>query len=46
MDTQKFRKNVAERITVKWSHIQYLPSNAEISQAKNLGRTVKQKQND
>ena len=36
-----FRKNVAERIGVKWTNNQYLPSNAEISQAKILGRIDK-----
>ena len=40
-DTQKFRKNVATRISVKWTDNRYLPSNAEIYQAKILGRTVK-----
>ena len=45
-DTQKFRKSVGERLRIKLSDNPYLPSNAEISQAKNLGRTVKQKQND
>ena len=39
METQKFREKVAENIGVRWTNDQYLPSNAEISQAKILGRT-------
>ena len=46
MDTQKFRKNVAERISIKWTNYQYLPSHAEISQAKILGRINKMKIKD
>ena len=40
-DTQKFSKDVAERISVKWTDYQYYPSNAEIYQAKILGKSVK-----
>ena len=39
-NTHKFKKNVAERITVKWTDDQYFPSDAEIHQAKILGRIV------
>ena len=38
-NTQKFRKNVAERLVVKWNDDDDLPSNAEIYQANILGRT-------
>ena len=40
-DTQKFSKDVAERISVQWTNGKYLPSNAEIYQAKVLGKSVK-----
>ena len=40
MKTQKFRKKVAEKIGARWTDYQYLPSNAEIYQAKVLGKTI------
>ena len=40
METQKFREKVAEKIGVRWTDDQYLPSNAEIYQAKVLGKTI------
>ena len=36
MNTQKFRKNVAKKICVRWTIDQYFPSNDEIFQAKIL----------
>ena len=41
MKTQKFRKKVAGRIGVRWTNHQYFPSNAEIFEAKILGKTNK-----
>ena len=40
MKTKNFRKKVAEKIGVRWTGNQYLPSNAEIDQAKVLGKTI------
>ena len=41
METQNFRKKVAETIRVRWTDDHYLPSNAEIDQAKVLGKTIR-----
>ena len=40
METQKFREKVAEKIGVMWTDDKYFPSNAEIHQAKDLGKTI------